>query len=102
MCVRGLLMIMHNHRLAEYAWMGVTYELAKALNQVFKDCRPDSQLIQYLDSFTKVQMVQYVMKVQSMITMQIVTEDVNLDHLEETVKVLDLLYRVDREKSADL
>jgi|LauGreDrversion4_2_1035121.scaffolds.fasta_scaffold165418_3 hypothetical protein len=47
-------------------------------------------------------MVQYVMKVQSMITMQIVTEDVNLDHLEETVKVLDLLYRVNRDKSAEL
>lgn len=37
-----------------------------------------------------------------MITMQIVTEDVSLDHLEETVKVLDLLYRVNRDKQAEL
>lgn len=93
-------MIMHNHRLAEYGWIGVTYELTKALNLIFKEQNAESKLVKYLASLTKVQMVQYVMKVQSMITMQIVTEDVNLDHLEETVKVLDLLYRVNRDKSA--
>lgn len=36
-----------------------------------------------------------------MITMQVVTEDINLDHLEETVKVLDLLYRVNKAKPLD-
>lgn len=34
-----------------------------------------------------------------MITMQVVTEDINLDHIEETVKLLDLFYRVNRTKS---
>jgi hypothetical protein len=36
-----------------------------------------------------------------MITTQIVTEDINLDHLEETVKLLDLLYRVNKLKSLE-
>lgn len=57
--------------------------------------------MQYLLSLSKVQLLQYVMKVQSMITMQVVTEDINLDHLEETVKVLDLLYRVNKAKTLD-
>ena len=29
------------------------------------------------------------------------TEDINLDHLEETVKLLDLLYRVNKMKSPE-
>ena len=32
MCVRGLLMLMHNDRLSDYKWIEVCYELSKVLN----------------------------------------------------------------------
>lgn len=101
MCVRGLLMLMHNDRLSDYKWIRVNYELTKAVNQIFENLQTDHILMQYLVSMTKVQLLQYVMKVQSMITLQIVTDDIDLDHLEETVKVLDLLYRVNKAKSQE-
>lgn len=38
------------------------------------------------------------MRIHSLITLQIVSENVNLEMLEENVKLLDLIYRINKFK----
>jgi hypothetical protein len=42
--------------------------------------------------------MQYVMRIHSLITLQIVSENVSLEMLEENVKLLDLIYRINKLK----
>lgn len=106
MCARGLMMLMQLDKLNELSWLEVSFELCKVLNSIYQSepgvlVASDDPLMEFLKSITKARMIQHVVIMQSLITLQVVTEDINLEHLEETVKVLDLFYSVNKLKPLD-
>ncbi len=56
-------------------------------------------LYQFLISISKNQMLAYLMCLQSLLTINIITEEINFELLEENVKLIDLLWRVNKMKS---
>jgi len=88
-------MLLHIHQLSDSAWLGVSYELISALNNLIND---DPLLIEFISSMSKSHLLEYVIGLHGALTIQIVMEDVNNELLEETIKLMDTIYKVNSTK----
>lgn len=61
----------------------------------------EQDVIPLLASMSKGQLLEYVMGLHSVITIQVVIENIKQDLFEQTVKFLDKIYRANKLKSND-
>jgi len=66
-------MLLHIDNLREYNWLEISFEIAKTLNSIYEiDRKPienDHILMHFLKSMSKAHLLQYVMRIQSLITL---------------------------------
>lgn len=103
MCIRGLFTLLLIEHLSDYAWLKISFEIINSINCMFEYLETDANesdhvVLQYLTSISKSQMLAYLMCLQSLLTINIITEDINFELLEENVKLIDLLWRVNKMK----
>jgi hypothetical protein len=103
MCIRGLFTLLLIEHLSDYAWLKISFEIINSINCMFEYLETDANesdhvVLQYLTSISKNQMLAYLMCLQSLLTINIITEDINFELLEENVKLIDLLWRVNKMK----
>lgn len=105
MCARGLLMLLHIEELGEFDWFSISHEIMVAVLEVYAkaeslemrqetDLAKQDLLVQYISSFSSEQLHEYVMQLQSSVTINIITGVVNMDLLRVAVKILDILFWV--------
>jgi hypothetical protein len=78
--------------------MGAVWEIYKdASSKTFRSISklPEQDLIiQYLASFSKAFLLEFVIGLQSNVTINVITGVSNLDLLKQAIKILDVLYWV--------
>lgn len=71
MCARGLFMLLHIESLSDFAWQHISHDIITLLNKVFSsNC---DQITKFVNAFTKEQLNEYVISLQSMLTINIIT-----------------------------
>ncbi len=78
MCARGLLLLLNLDQLESYHWLQVAVDLARALNEIY-NCSDDSLPMRFLRSLSSQSLLQYVMRIQSVIALQVATGDIDLE-----------------------
>lgn len=105
MCARGILMLLHLEQIGDFDWFDVSYEIMSAVQTVYAEAEhrrselvlaKQDLLVQYLSSLDVASLHEFVMQLQSLITINIVTGVANMDLLKAAVRVLDLLWWVNR------
>lgn len=102
MCLRGLLMLMHNDQFSDFDWFDVSNEILELFLQLFskaadnahreiEDLEKHDLIVQYLVGLWKEQLHEYVMQLQSLITINIITGVARMEMLMNSIKVLDIL-----------
>jgi hypothetical protein len=101
MCMRGLLLLMHNESFNDFEWFGVSNEILDIFvelmdksvkNRKEKDIEKHDLVVQYLWSLSSTQLLEYVMQLQSLITINIITGVAKMELLISCVKVLDIIH----------
>jgi len=104
MCIRGLIMLLHMEQINDYDCFEVTYQLLETLNELYSYSKhqadAEHDLIQkMLSQLPQEYIHEYVMNLQSLLTINIISGKINLELLEQTVLTLDLLHDVNKQKS---
>ena len=102
MCLRGLLMLMHNDQFSDFDWFEISNEILELFLELFSsaadtqhreisDLEKHDLVVQYLVALNKEQLHEYVMQLQSLITINIITGVAKMEMLVNSIKVLDIL-----------
>ena len=92
MCTRGLLLLMHNKSLNKYPELVV--EITETFIEVVGSSSTDL-VMQHLTAMPKPEFHQYIIQLQSLLTIHIVSgELLNMNLVKSCVKMLDIFYRV--------
>ena len=100
MCFRGLLMLLQLEHLSDYSWSRISKEILSALNRI-SNCEivdSESKTVQFLVDMPNIQLLEYVMSLQNLLTINIVSEQINYPLFEDTIKFLDTLFKVNKIK----
>lgn len=103
MCFRGLLMLLQLEHLSDYAWLRISKEILSALNRI-SNCQVadhENKTVQFLLEMPNIQLLEYVMSLQSLLTINILGEQINFPLFEDTIKFLDILFKVNKIKPKD-
>lgn len=103
MCVRGLFMLLQIEHLTSYDWIKLTYEILRMINQHYEvdinEFQPDDHILtQFLVRMSNSDFLNYLISTQKMLTRYIIIGVDNMDVLEESVRFIDLLWRINRLK----
>ena len=106
MYVRGILMLLLNDNFEKYEWLGQATDLCKVFNAIFETesgqaVPTDHICMQFLQSLSKNFLAQLLTRFHSLITIQVVAEDIQMDAIKQFVKVMDLLYRVNQVRAPE-
>jgi hypothetical protein len=107
MCLRGVLMLMHSDQMNDFDWFDVSNELLELFLKLFSKAADISRrelddldkhdlIVQYLVSLNSEQLHEYVMQLQSLVTINIITGVAKMDLLVNCIKVLDVLQWVNQ------
>ena len=104
MCIRGLVMLLHLEQINDYDCAKLTYQLLETLNQFFSysKCEADAEheiVVKMLMQLPREYVHEYVMNLQSLLTINIISDLLNLEFLEQTVITLDLFHFLNKQKS---
>lgn len=102
MCLRGLLMLMHNDQFSDFDWFEISNEILELFLELFakpadashrevKELEQHALVVQYLVALSKEQLHEYVMQLQSLITINIITGVAKMEMLVNSIRVLDIL-----------
>lgn len=102
MCLRGLLMLMHSDQFSDFDWFDVSNEILQLFLDLFAksadtarrevgDLDKHDLTVQYLVALKQEQLHEYVMQLQSLITINIITGVAKMEMLVNSIKVLDIL-----------
>lgn len=105
MCARGLLMLMCNPHFGDFDWFKVSLEIMEGFTSVFKNSTSESKraiheveqhdlIVQFLASFDMEQLHEYVMQIQSLLTLNIITGYMDMEVLTHCIRTLDILHWV--------
>lgn len=103
MCIRGLIMLLHLEQINDIDCFEVTYHLLETLNQFYSyssqqaDAEHDL-ILKMLTQLPREYLHEYVMNLQTLLTINITSGNINLDLLEQTVLTLNLLYTINKQK----
>lgn len=101
MCLRGLLMLMHNDQFSDFDWFDISNEILSLFLELFSkaadsahrqidDLEKHSLIVQYLVALRKEQLHEYIMQLQSLVTINIITGVAKMEMLVNSIKVLDI------------
>ena len=86
-------MLLHIESLSDFSWQGISQDIIQLLNKVL----PDS--IKFVEALTKEQLNEYVISLQSQLTINIITGQIQMKRLEEIIKLMDTFWRVNKSRS---
>ena len=93
-----MLLLLEN--LSDYDWLQISIEIISVINSLFEyDTHDnDNTLMQFMVNMPKTQILEYLISLQSLLTINIIGEEIDLTLLEETIKIMDLLWRTNKLK----
>jgi hypothetical protein len=97
-------MLLHLEQINDYDCAKLTYQLLETLNQFFSysKCEADAEheiVVKMLMQLPREYVHEYVMNLQSLLTINIISDLLNLEFLEQTVITLDLFHFLNKQKS---
>ena len=95
-------MLMHNDQFSDFDWFDVSNEIIEIFLDLFTkaadtehrgitDLEKQEMIVQYLVALPTEQLHEYVMQLQSLITINIITGVARMDMLINSIKALDIL-----------
>lgn len=104
MCIRGLVMLLHLEQISDYDCFKLTFQLLETLNQFYSYSRQQADaeheiVVKMLMQLPREYIHEYMMSLQNLLTINIISSLLNLELLEQTVVTLDMLHFLNRQKS---
>lgn len=96
MCTRGLFMLLSIDGLSDFAYTAISFDIIQMLNRA---CQ--GKCVRFLEAMPKEQLHEHVMSLQSLLTINIITGQINLQRLEQAVLLLDLLFRTNKKRDPE-